>query len=60
MNENNKQVQIQIQLPRITRILFDAKQILEKKNLSLDLGDNPIYPDLKITWKKIWDMTLII
>ena len=41
MNENNKQVQIQIQLPRITRILFDANKILEKKNLSLDLGDNP-------------------
>jgi hypothetical protein len=36
--------QVPIHLPRIPVTLSDAKKIIKKKILSLDLGDNPIYP----------------
>ena len=42
--EWKKTEQVPIQLPNIARTLFDAKKIIKKKFLSLDIGDNPIYP----------------
>jgi hypothetical protein len=39
-----KTEQVPIQLPNIAITLSDAKKIIKKKNLSLDLRDNPIYP----------------
>jgi hypothetical protein len=43
MNEK-KNEQVPILLPNIARTLSDAKKNYQKKNLSLDLRDNPIYP----------------
>ena len=42
MNENNNQVPIL--LLRGARSFFDAKKIKRKEFVSLDFGDNPIYP----------------
>ena len=44
LNMNEETEQVPIQLPNIARTLSGAKKIIKKKFLSLDLGDNPIYP----------------